>query len=71
MYPNDIIRGAARSLLEAGNSLRFGLGDLQPPSFGATASAGLEKDLGDLLVTRDVNGTASALEQAAAAAYRQ
>jgi ABC-type glycerol-3-phosphate transport system substrate-binding protein len=71
VYPDDIIRGAARSLLEAGNSLRFGLGDLQPPSFGATASAGLEKDLADLLVTGDVNGTASALERAAAAAYRQ
>jgi ABC-type glycerol-3-phosphate transport system substrate-binding protein len=70
-YPDAIIRNAARSLIEAGNSLRFGLGDLQPPSFGATASAGLEKNLGDLLVTGDVNGTASALEQAAAAAYRQ
>jgi len=71
VYPDELIRAAARSLLEAGNSLRFGLGDLQPPGFGATASAGLEKDLGDLLITGDVNTTASALEQAATAAYRQ
>jgi alpha-glucoside transport system substrate-binding protein len=71
VYPEDLIRTAARSLLEAGNSLRFGLGDLQPPGFGATASAGLQKELGDLLVTGDVNRTANALERAAAAAYGQ
>ena len=69
VYRDDIIRAAARSLIEAGNSLRFGLGDLQPPGFGATATAGLQKALSDLLITRDVRRTANDLEAAAASAY--
>lgn len=70
VYPDDLIRDAARSLLEAGNALRFGLGDLQPPSFGATASAGLEGGLRQLLVTGDIEQIAASLERAAAAAFR-
>jgi len=69
VYPNDITRSIARSLLEAGSSLRFGLGDLEPPAFGATPSAGMEKELRDFLLNRDVDGTASRLEAAASAAF--
>ncbi len=69
VYPNDVVRAVARSVLEAGDALRFGLGDLQPPSFGADSSQGLRRALRDFLVTGDVDGTASQLEQAASAAY--
>jgi ABC-type glycerol-3-phosphate transport system substrate-binding protein len=69
IYPDAITRSEARSVLDAGSSFHFGLADLQPPSFGATPSAGLEKELADFLVNRDVDGTASRLEAAAGAAY--
>lgn len=69
VYRAPLIRNAARSLLEAGNSLRFGLGDLQPPSFGATASAGLQAGLRQLLITGDAGQVAGGLERAASAAF--
>jgi ABC-type glycerol-3-phosphate transport system substrate-binding protein len=69
VYPDDITRSIARSLLEAGDTLRFGLGDLEPPGFGSTPSAGMEKELSDFLLNRDVNGTSAGLEAAATATF--
>lgn len=69
VYPDDITRSIARSLLEAGDAFRFDLSDLQPRSFGSTPSAGMEGELRNLLVTGDVDGTAARLEEAATAAF--
>ena len=69
VYPDDITRSEARRLLDAGDSLRFDLSDLQPPVFGSTPSAGMQKALAEFLTTRDVDGTATELEAAATAAY--
>jgi ABC-type glycerol-3-phosphate transport system substrate-binding protein len=69
VYPDDLTRSVARSVLEAGDEMRFGLADLQPPGFGATVSAGMQRELRTFLVTRDVDSTASRLDRAAAAAY--
>jgi len=70
VYPDDLTRSVARSVLEAGDALRFGMADLQPPSFGANQAAGMQGELRAFLLTRDVDATASRLEQAARAAYR-
>jgi alpha-glucoside transport system substrate-binding protein len=69
VYPDALIRNAARGLLEAGNFLKFGLGDLQPPSFGATSSAGLQAGLRQLLITGDAVTVAAGLERAATLAF--
>jgi ABC-type glycerol-3-phosphate transport system substrate-binding protein len=69
VYPDAVTRSIARGLVEAGDSLRFGLGDLEPPGFGATEAAGMEKELRGFLVNRDVDGTAARLEAAAGAAF--
>lgn len=69
VYPDSITRFEARSILDAGDSFRFDLSDLQPPGFGSDSSAGIQKELADFLVSRDVDGTASRLEAEARAAY--
>jgi alpha-glucoside transport system substrate-binding protein len=71
VYPDAITRSEARSLLDAGDSFRFDMSDLQPPVFGSTPSAGMQKELADFLITHDVNTTATRLEAAAAAAYQR
>jgi ABC-type glycerol-3-phosphate transport system substrate-binding protein len=68
-YPDAISRPIAASLLEAGDSFRFSLSDLTPAGFGGTERQGMRKSLQQFLVSRDVNGTAAELEQAAAKAY--
>ena len=59
----------ARGLLDAGDEFRFDLSDLQPAVFGGSETSGMRKLLRDFLTTRDVEGTAAALEAAATAAY--
>jgi alpha-glucoside transport system substrate-binding protein len=69
VYPDDVTRSIARSLLEAGDGFRFDLSDLQPAAFGSTPNAGMQGALRGLLISHDVAGTAQRLETAAAAAY--
>lgn len=69
-YPDEVTRTIAESLEEAGDNLRFDLSDLQPPAFGSTPSQGMWQILQDFLAdTSNVEGTAQALEAAAANAY--
>jgi ABC-type glycerol-3-phosphate transport system substrate-binding protein len=70
VYPDDISRAVARQLLEAGEDFRFDLSDLQPAAFGGSDAVGLRAELIRFLSERDVGGTASRLEAAAAAAFR-
>jgi ABC-type glycerol-3-phosphate transport system substrate-binding protein len=70
VYPDDITRSIAISILDAGDSLRFDLSDLQPAQFGATPGHGLFKELQDFLVHRDVASTATRLEVEASKAYQ-
>jgi ABC-type glycerol-3-phosphate transport system substrate-binding protein len=69
VYPDDVTRSIARSLLEAGDGFRFDLSDLQPAAFGSTPGAGMQGALRGLLISHDVATTAKRLEAAAAAAY--
>jgi alpha-glucoside transport system substrate-binding protein len=69
VYPDDVTRSIARSLLEAGDGFRFDLSDLQPAAFGSTPDVGMQGDLRRLLVSHDIAGTAQRLEAAAAAAF--
>jgi ABC-type glycerol-3-phosphate transport system substrate-binding protein len=69
VYPDGVSRSIAASLLQAGDNFRFGLSDLTPAGFGGTEGQGMRKILRQFLVSRDVNGTATELEQAAGKAY--
>jgi alpha-glucoside transport system substrate-binding protein len=69
VYPDAISRSIAASLLQAGDNFRFSLSDLTPAGFGGTEGQGMRKILQQFLVSRDVNATATALEQAAREAY--
>jgi alpha-glucoside transport system substrate-binding protein len=68
-YPDDITRSMALNLIDAGDSLRFDLSDLQPAQFGATPGRGLFKELQLFLIHRDVDSTTARLEAGATAAY--
>ena len=69
VYPDELSRSIARSLLDSGDDFRFGLSDLQPIGFGGVEGQGLRKELQDFLVTRDVDTTASRLEAEAKMAF--
>jgi ABC-type glycerol-3-phosphate transport system substrate-binding protein len=69
VYPDELSRSIARSVLDAGDDFRFGLSDLQPTAFGGVEGQGLRKELQDFLVSRDVDATASRLEAEAKAAF--
>ena len=69
VYPGTISRSIARALPEAGGNFRFSLSDLTPAGFGGTEGQGVRKILQQFLVNRDVNATATRLEQAASKAY--
>jgi alpha-glucoside transport system substrate-binding protein len=69
VYPDEISRSIARSVLEAGDEFRFGLSDLEPASFGGTEHQGMRKILQDFLISRNVNASAARLEAAAARAF--
>ncbi|AXH96904.1 ABC transporter substrate-binding protein [Ornithinimicrobium avium] len=70
LYPDDISRGIAESLIAAGDAFRFDMSDQMPPEFGGTPGAGMWQDLTDFL--RDptsVQETMESLEANAAKAY--
>jgi ABC-type glycerol-3-phosphate transport system substrate-binding protein len=69
VYPDELSRSIARSVLDAGDDFRFGLSDLQPTAFGGVEGQGLRKELQDFLLSRDVGTTASRLEAEARAAF--
>jgi alpha-glucoside transport system substrate-binding protein len=68
-YPDALTRGMARSLLDAGEDLRFDLSDLQPTQLGGTERTGLAPLLRELLRDRDPERTAIRLEVVADEAY--
>jgi alpha-glucoside transport system substrate-binding protein len=69
-YPDAITRATATKLAQA-KTFRFDMSDLAPASFGGTAGQGEWKILQDFMSKpSDVNGTASALEAAAAKAFK-
>ncbi|WP_444852238.1 ABC transporter substrate-binding protein [Streptomyces sp. NPDC000229] len=70
-YGDDTLRETAKSLIDAGDSVRFDMSDQAPASFGGTKGVGEWKLLQDFL--RDPSNpaaTAAALEAAAAKAYK-
>jgi alpha-glucoside transport system substrate-binding protein len=70
MYPDEVSQRAAQALVDAGESVRYDLSDLQPTEFGATTGQGIWGILIDFLRDpSDVDGTAQALESAAKKAY--
>jgi alpha-glucoside transport system substrate-binding protein len=69
VYPDELSRSIARSVLDAGDDFRFGMSDLQPTAFGGVEGQGLRKELQDFLTSRDVDTTASRLEAEAKAAF--
>ena len=69
-YPDPITRATATKLAQA-QTFRFDMSDLAPASFGGTPGQGEWKILADFLKNpKDVDGTASALEKAAATAFK-
>jgi alpha-glucoside transport system substrate-binding protein len=69
-YPDALTRATATALARA-KTFRFDMSDLAPAAFGGTPAQGEWQILQDFLKNpKDVNGTASRLEKAAAAAYK-
>jgi alpha-glucoside transport system substrate-binding protein len=70
-YADPIGRATALALAHA-KTFRFDLSDLQPSAFGGTVGQGEWKLFQDFLRNpKNVDGTAAALERAAAAAYKK
>ncbi|MFF7354629.1 ABC transporter substrate-binding protein [Streptomyces filipinensis] len=70
-YGDDVTRATAKSLVGAGDSVRFDMSDQAPAAFGGTKGAGEWKLLQDFLRDpSDPKGTAAKLEAAAAKAYQ-
>ncbi|MEV7689919.1 ABC transporter substrate-binding protein [Streptomyces bungoensis] len=70
-YSDDVTRATAKSLVDAGDSVRFDMSDQAPAAFGGTKGAGEWKLLQDFLRDpSDPQGTAAKLEAAAAKAYQ-
>ncbi|MFF7178198.1 extracellular solute-binding protein [Streptomyces sp. NPDC008121] len=70
-YGDDTLRETAKSLIDAGDSVRFDMSDQAPASFGGTKGVGEWKLLQDFLRDpSDPAATAAALEAAAAKAYK-
>ncbi|MFB7510398.1 ABC transporter substrate-binding protein [Streptomyces broussonetiae] len=70
-YGDDVTRATAKSLIDAGDSVRFDMSDQAPAAFGGTKGAGEWKLLQDFLRDpSDPKGTAAQLESAAAKAYQ-
>jgi ABC-type glycerol-3-phosphate transport system substrate-binding protein len=66
VYPDEITKRAATSLADAGTFL-FDMSDLMPAEFGSDAEFTI---LQDFFQNHDVQGTAQALEDAAAKAFK-
>lgn len=70
VYPDEITKEVATAIADA-RTFRFDMSDLAPAAFGGTPSQGEWKILQDFLANpSDIDGTAQALENAAARAYR-
>ncbi|MGW7280351.1 ABC transporter substrate-binding protein [Streptomyces sp. NPDC054844] len=70
-YGNDVSRATAKSLVDAGDSVRFDMSDQAPAAFGGTKGTGEWKILQDFLRDpSDPKATAAQLETAAAKAYK-
>jgi ABC-type glycerol-3-phosphate transport system substrate-binding protein len=70
-YPDALTRATATALATA-KTFRFDMSDLAPAAFGGTAGQGEWKILQDFLKNpKNIDGTASALETAAVAAYKK
>ncbi|WP_156724172.1 ABC transporter substrate-binding protein [Streptomyces apocyni] len=70
-YGDDTTRQTAKSLIDAGDTVRFDMSDQAPAAFGGTKGTGEWKLLQDFLRDpSDPKGTARKLEQAAAKAYQ-
>ena len=70
-YGDDVTRATAKSLVGAGDSVRFDMSDQAPAAFGGTKGAGEWKLLQDFLRDpSDPKGTAARLEIAATKAYQ-
>ncbi|WP_371672273.1 extracellular solute-binding protein [Streptomyces sp. NBC_00289] len=70
-YGDDVTRATAKSLVGAGDSVRFDMSDQAPAAFGGTKGTGEWKLLQDFLRDpSDPAATAAGLEAAAAKAYR-
>ncbi len=70
-YPDDVTRTIAKSLVDAGDNVRFDMSDLAPAAFGGTKGSGEWKDLQDFLANpADVAGATKKLEADAAKAYK-
>ena len=71
VYPDEVQRRIAKSVIDAGNNFRFDMSDLAPASFGGTKGEGEWKDLQDFLQNpSDVDGAAEQLEADAAKAFK-
>jgi alpha-glucoside transport system substrate-binding protein len=69
-YPNDIVRGEEKQVVDAGDDVVFDASDQAPPSFGASKGSGEWKDLEDFLADpSDIRGTQLALEADAVKDY--
>jgi alpha-glucoside transport system substrate-binding protein len=70
-YTDPVDQRVAQALVDAGDSTRYDLSDLQPTAFGATTGQGIWGILTDFVSDpSDVDGTAQELEAAAKAAYK-
>ncbi|MEU3250383.1 ABC transporter substrate-binding protein [Streptomyces sp. NPDC006997] len=70
-YGDDVTRATAKSLVDAGDSVRFDMSDQAPAAFGGTKGVGEWKILQDFLRDpSDPKATAAELEKAAAKAYK-
>ncbi|MBA2948310.1 ABC transporter substrate-binding protein [Streptomyces himalayensis] len=70
-YGDDVTRETAKSLVGAGDSVRFDMSDQAPAAFGGTKGTGEWKILQDFLRDpSDPKATAAELEDAAAKAYQ-
>ncbi|MFE1341656.1 ABC transporter substrate-binding protein [Streptomyces sp. NPDC058733] len=70
-YGDEVTRATAKSLIAAGDSVRFDMSDQAPAAFGGTKGVGEWKLLQDFLRDpSDPRATAAKLEDAAAKAYR-
>jgi ABC-type glycerol-3-phosphate transport system substrate-binding protein len=70
VYPDDVSRGIAKSLIDSGDDFRFDMSDQAPAAFGGTKGQGEWKDLQDFLADpKDIAGAQKQLEADAAKAY--
>ena len=71
VYPDEIQRGIAKSVIDAGDKFRFDMSDLAPAAFGGTKGEGEWADLQNFLKNpSDVDGAAKKLEADAAKAFK-